>query len=56
MNTGLNNLPTGVSQSDIGSNEYMCECCGEFILESQIHEDCWAGEIVCNRCKEMEDE
>jgi len=55
MNTGLNNLPPGVRQSDIASDVYTCECCGEVIPESQIHEDCWAGEIVCKQCKEMEE-
>lgn len=50
MNNGLDNLPPGVQQRDIGSDDYVCECCGETFTEDQIDESCEAGDVVCKRC------
>lgn len=41
--------PPGVTQADIGSDEYVCAICERALDQKEIHEDC-EEEIICKDC------
>ena len=48
--------PPGVSQADIGEDEYICEVCERTLAENEIHEDCEGFEIICKDCYAQQEE
>ena len=48
---GDDNYPPGVSQSDIGDDEYFCSRCEKQIDQSDIDDDASEGfEHICKNC------